>query len=115
MLAGGDSNGRDRSRNGSMSQHIVGAGGFLNPPWIEARQPPHVCNSLTHVPALVGVHHQLPPADLFADNGTPPDIVLDIGAHLDFEVRPTLCQSIAADLAKLFIRVTEPPGGSRVR
>src|SRR5262245_5584056 len=89
MFACGHTDGLDSFGNGSMPQHIVRAGGCLNPPWFEPRQMLHVSDGFSHVPILICVHHESAmPANLFTNDCAAANIVFKIFAHFDLEMRP---------------------------
>ena len=80
-----------------MTQHIIRAGGFFDPPGIKLCQALHVIYGLAHIPALVGVQHELPvPPDFFANNCAAAVIIFNIAADLDLEMRPTLRDGFTA-------------------
>src|SRR5687768_12762606 len=50
--------GGDRSSDRRVAEDIVRARGLFDPPWVEARKPPHVVDGLAYVPALIRIHHE---------------------------------------------------------
>ncbi len=59
MLAGRDADRPHRLRNGRVAKNIVGTRRLLNPQEIEARERAHAFDGFVHVPALIGIDHQL--------------------------------------------------------
>src|SRR6266849_69924 len=87
MLAGSDFDGMDTAPDRGVAENVVGAGGLFDPPGVEAGEALHVGDGLADVPALVSVHHESTVrADFLANNRGAADVIVDVGAHLDFEV-----------------------------
>src|SRR5439155_14084604 len=105
----------DRLRDRGVAENVVGARWLFHPVWVELREAFRVRDGLTDIPDLVRVHHQLAIADLLADDPRATHVVLDIAADLDLHVRPALIHRFAAERANLFVGVTEPARGRRVR
>src|SRR5437588_4140942 len=77
MLAGGNTDWRNCSCNGSMTKNIVWTGRLLNPERIEGCQVLHCGNRFGYLPYLVCVEHQgALRSDLFAHTPCPAQIVL---------------------------------------
>ena len=89
MFAGGHANRVNPLADCGVSENVVGAGGFFDPPRVEFGQATHVGDRLIDIPDLIGVHHQLAfPAKLFAQDLCSADILLDIRADFLLEMVP---------------------------
>src|SRR5207248_677069 len=69
VLAGRDADRRDRLRDRRVAEHVVGAGGLLDPVRIEFGEALDVRDRLADVPDLIRVEHELAlaPEDLARD------------------------------------------------
>lgn len=106
-----------------MTENIIGTCGLLDPQRTELRQSGYPCDRLGNIPSLVGINHlpeeslvkspSLPHmpyslcglnyqdvvrADHLADEAAPADIVLYVGSDLHFKFRPSLSESVRAEL-----------------
>ena len=115
MFAGGHANRVNPLADCGVSENVVGAGGFFDPPRVKFGQATHVGDRLIDIPDLIGVHHQLAfPAKLFAQDLCPADILLDIRADFLLEMVPAFGNGLTRQQAHFFFGITQPAGGGGV-
>lgn len=86
--------------DGSVAKHVIRGCGLLDPCWLEHSELLHELDRGPHVPALVGVHHELAVgSDLFSDDLCATNVVFDVRSDLDLEVRHAFGQPLAAQLS----------------
>ena len=115
VFAGSHANGRNRARDGRVSQHVVRRSRLLDPKRTELRQLLHEADCFVNIPDLVGIHHQLAlPPNLLANQTRATQVIRQIAPHFHLEMRPSLGQPFTHQGAHLFVRVAQPSGGGRV-
>ena len=115
LFARGDADGRDAACDRRMAEHVIGRGGFLDPPGVEPREVAHPLDRDRHVPALVRIDHELAVgADLLAHDRAAADVVGQVRADLQLEVVPACGHAFAAEAADLVVVVAEPAGARGV-
>src|SRR5262245_5572033 len=115
LLAGGYADRMHRASDRGVSEHVVRTCWLLDPPRLEARELTHPFDRSADVPHLVGVHHQFARrADLFANDRRATDVVGEVAANFDLEMRPPIRNALTAQLTNLVVRVAQPTGGRRV-
>ena len=94
---------------------VVGAGGLFDEPGPGEREMRQPLDGLVHVPHLVGVDHQLAiGAEHLARDAEPPDVVLQVAADLELDVREARIDRLLREPAQLGIVVAQPAGRGRV-
>ncbi len=115
MLARGDFDRCDCLCDRQMSEDIVGTGRFFDEPRLEFGQRLHPFDRLGNLPDLICIDHQSPfPSDLFANNSTAADVVVQIATDLDLEHIPTLGKTLLAEFSQFFVVVSQPASRCRV-
>lgn len=115
VFAGGDLDRGDGRADGGVAQHVVGAGGFLDPVRVELGEGLGPADRLGHVPALVGVDRH---ADVGSDDRTghpaAADVVVEVGADLQLDLPEAVGDGLRGEPGELLVVVAEPPGGGGV-
>ncbi len=116
VLTGRDLDGVQCAPDGGVPEHVVGAGGFLDPVRVERGQGAHPRDRVPDVPALVRVDRD---ADVVAHGG-PRDphaahVVLEVRTHLELDLREPVRDGLLGQPGELVVGVAEPTGGRRVR
>ena len=105
----------NRAGDRQVPEDVVGVGRLLDEPGVKLGKLPDPLNRLRHIPDLIGVdHHPGFRPHLVAEDAAAAQIVLEIAADLDLEVRPAAAFEIAALLPQRLVAVAEPAGGGRV-
>ncbi len=115
VFAGGHRDGGDGAGDGGVAQDVVGAGGFLHPGRVIGREGADPLDGGGHVPALVGVDRDgvAGAADLAGEPQTS-DVVVEVGADLQFDLRESGVEGLAAQTGEFSVGVAEPAGAGRV-
>ena len=115
VLAAGDADRSDRRTDRGVTEHVVGAGGLLDPERLEPRQRVDPLDRLRHIPDLVRVDHQRRVrADHLARDGQAADVVVEVGADLELDVPVAGVDRLLAEPPQLVVGVAEPAGARRV-
>ena len=115
MLAGGHADGPHAAADSRVAEHVVGVGGFLDPPQAGRGELVGPVDGLADVPHLVGVGHQLAVvADLLAHHLAAAAVGRHVDAHLGLEAGPPVAQRGLAAPAHFVLRVAEPARGGDV-
>ena len=88
-----------------MAQHVVGAGGLLDPEGTVGCQGGNPVDRLPDIPDLIGVdHEEAVGADLLPQDGAAPLVVGQVAPDLDLEIIHAEAHRLAAEAAELVRR-----------